>query len=64
MCHNIGLVDLQEHGREGLLCYSTRGATVPQVLFKGWIAAARVGGAGNAGRGASPTARKREGISF
>ena len=45
--------------------YSTRGATVPRVLFTGWIAAAaRVGGTGNAARGASPTADKREGISF
>jgi hypothetical protein len=48
--------------------YSTRGATVPRVLFTGGCegerAAARVGGAGNAGRGASPTAGKREGISF
>jgi len=31
---------------------------------EGERAAARVGGAGNAGRGASPTAGKREGISF
>ena len=38
-------------------CYSTAG-TVHRA------AAARVGGAGNAGRGASPTAGKREGISF
>jgi len=39
------------------------------VLFTRWRlrgkrAAARVGGVGNAGRGASPTADKREGISF
>ena len=51
------------------------GATVPAVLqYRGYCsrdggcedkrAAARVGGAGNAGRGASPTAGKREGISF
>ena len=44
--------------------YSTPGATVPQELFtgggcEGERAAARVGGAGNAGRGASPTAGKR-----
>ena len=50
-------------------------ATVPVVLqcrgncsqeegCEGERAAVRVGGAGNAGRGASPTASKREGISF
>ena len=50
-------------------------ATVPAVLqYRGYCsqeegcegkrAAARVGGAGDAGRGASPTAGKREGISF
>ena len=50
-------------------------ATVPAVLqYHGYCSrgggcegervAARVGGAGNAGRGASPTAGKREGISF
>ncbi|XP_039819277.1 uncharacterized protein LOC120681720 isoform X2 [Panicum virgatum] len=48
-------------------CYSTRDATVPRVLFTRWEGcegervAARVGGAGNAGRGASPTVGKREG---
>ena len=46
-----------------------RGDTVPRVLYTGGgceseRAAARVLGAGNAGRGASPTAGKREGISF
>jgi len=39
------------------------GATVPAGTVHG-AAAARIGGAGNAGRGASPTAGKREGISF
>ena len=50
-------------------------ATVPAVLqyrgncsqeegCEGKRAAARVGGAGNAGRGASPTTGKSEGISF
>jgi hypothetical protein len=43
-------------------------ATVPRVLFtsvRGRGPAARaVRGAGNAGRGASPTAGKREGFSF
>ena len=58
--------------REGGDCYR---ATVPRrysttrVLFtrcgcEGKGAVARVGGAGNAGCGASPTAGKREGISF
>ena len=42
--------------------YSTAG-TVHEVC-EGERAAARVGGARNAGRGASPTAGKREGISF
>jgi hypothetical protein len=49
--------------------YSTRGATVPAgtVLVRergGGPAARAVRGAGNAGRGASPTAGKREGFSF
>jgi hypothetical protein len=58
----------------GLICgeiraesYNTRGATVPPwVLFTPRVVAAvRVWrGAGNAGRGASPTADKREGFSF
>jgi hypothetical protein len=49
-------------------CYSTCGATVPvgtvhtEKVERG---AARVAGSrGNAGRGASPTAGKREGFSF
>jgi hypothetical protein len=55
----IGRIEEEESG----------GATVPtRVLFtsaRGRGAAARaVRGAGNAGRGASPTAGKREGFSF
>jgi hypothetical protein len=52
--------------RRRLPRYSTRGATVPRVLFTGWgwRAAARVRGEREASRGASPTAGKREGISF
>jgi len=53
-------------GREGLLCFSTRGATVPPVgtVHISAMAAARVGGAENASRGALPTAGKWEGSSF
>jgi hypothetical protein len=43
-------------------------ATVPRVLFTSargrGLAVRAVRGAGNAGRGASPTAGKREGFSF
>jgi hypothetical protein len=43
-------------------CYSTRGYCSRE---RGRVLAARaVRGAGNAGRGASPTAGKREGFSF
>jgi len=45
-------------------CYSTAGTVHEMAGCEGERAAARVGGAGNAGRGASPTAGKREGISF
>jgi hypothetical protein len=49
-------------------CYSTRGATVPTCTIhveKVERGAARVAGSrGNADRGASPTASKREGFSF
>ena len=45
-------------------CYSTSGYCSRGGGCEGERAAARVGGAGNAGRGASPTAGKREGISF
>jgi len=45
-------------------CYSTNGYCSRGGGCEGERAAARVGGAGNAGRGASPTAGKREGISF
>jgi len=52
-------------GSEGLLCYSTSGATVHAgTVHSSATAAARVGGAGNASRGALPTAGKREGSSF
>ena len=62
-------------GSRGLGDSSDGCDTVPAVLqYRGYCsqgggcegerAAARVGGAGNAGRGASPTAGKREGISF
>ena len=45
-------------------CYSTAGTVHEMEGCEGEGMAARVGGAGNAGRGASPTAGKREGISF
>ena len=45
-------------------CYSTAGTVHKMEGREGEKAAARVGGAGNAGRGPSPTAGKREGISF
>ena len=66
----VGIEIMRE--REGRLLsrYSTHGATVPRGYCsrdggcEGKRAAARVGGAGNADRGASPTAGKREEISF
>ena len=46
-------------------CYSAaRVLSSPRDGYEGERAAARVGGAGNTGRGASSTAGKREGISF
>ena len=45
-------------------CNSTRGYCSRGGGCEGERAADRVGGAGNAGRGASPTVGKREGISF
>ena len=45
-------------------CYSTAGTVREMEGCEGERAAARVLDAGNAGRGASPTAGKREGISF
>ena len=60
---------VEEEGRL-LTRYSTRDATVPAgTVHEAAAARARerrlgLGGAGNAGRGASPTAGKREGISF
>ena len=45
-------------------CYSTAGTVHEMEGREGERAAVRVGGAGNAGRGTSPTAGKREGISF
>ena len=41
-----------------------RGTVHEMKGYEGERAAARVGGTGNAGRGASPTAGKRKGISF
>ena len=67
MCVVVGLQIVREGEGDGccVLQYPRCYSTVPRVLFTGWIAAAaRVGGAGNTGRGASPTAGKREGISF
>ena len=59
----LGLSRESRGERRRLTRYSTRGATVPRVLFT--AAAARAARAlGEAGRGASPTAGKREGISF
>ena len=50
-------------GREGLLCYSTRGATVPRVLFTGWIAAAaRVGALGTPAAGLRPRPAREKGF--
>ena len=45
-------------------CYSTRGCCSRDGGCEGKRAAARVGGAVNAGHGASPTAGKREGSFF
>ena len=45
-------------------CYSTAGTVYEMEGREGERAAARVGGAGNAARGASSTAGKREVISF
>ena len=66
----VGLRGLWRKKGRLLPRYSTRGATVPCGYgsrsggCEGERAAARVGGAGNAGRGALPTAGKREGSSF
>jgi hypothetical protein len=45
-------------------CYSTRGYCSRERERGRGLAARAVRGAGNAGRGASPTAGKREGFSF
>jgi hypothetical protein len=59
----VGIEELRRKGGVAVLHYPR--ATVPRVLFiQMRTAAARVLGARNAGRGASPTAGKREGISF
>jgi len=49
-------------GREGLLCYSTAGTVHRRRAARARERRLGLGGAGNAGRGASPTAGKREGI--
>ena len=62
----VGLRGLRRKKGRLLTRYSTRGATVPRVLFTRWRRLGFWGcrGARNAGRGALPTAGKREGISF
>ena len=64
-------IEIVREGEGGGCCRTTVPAVLqyPRVLFTRWRAvrvraAARVGGAGNAGRGASSTAGKREVISF
>ena len=61
----VGIEIEREGGQQRWARYSTRGATVPRVLFARWRRLGFWGcrGAGNAGRGV-PTAGKREGISF
>ena len=60
----VGLRGLWRKKERLLPRYSTAGTVHEAAAAKGERVAARVGGAGNAGRGASPTAGKREGISF
>jgi hypothetical protein len=64
----VGIERIEEEERGGGWSYSTHGA----ILLRGYCsyergrgpAARAVRGTGNAGRGASPTADKREGFSF
>ena len=62
----VGIEIVREGGQQRWARHSTRGATVPRVLFTRWRRLGFWGcrGAGNAGRGALPTTGKREGISF